>query len=284
MRNDITSISQMGRIIDNSYYNMAPLTVFNQKNFGIFEYSEKLNKFEPLPIKDEENLSDRIPKMFKSVYLGNESETYLIAGGLEYASEMKSSERAFLLEKDGLLSEVMPMYYGRQNFAMTVVQAPRKPRGSDQNAWAYCIGGFSIKEGALDHVERFSLDNKEWELASRMTTRRINPGSCSINNTHIYVFGGRSEGEEYFDSIERFNIELNIWSLLSIKLPQKLCNTFAFPFTNGNEDHIIILGGLKKKDISNKNGGINYPLLNTSSDYDVDPNVYMYNRTKEVWV
>lgn len=57
------------------------------------------------------------------------------------------------------------------------------------------------------------------------------------------MLGGRSESDAFYDSVERYNVELNLWNLLKIKLPQKLCNMFAFTF---KEDMIIIMGGLKK--------------------------------------
>jgi hypothetical protein len=90
---------------------MNPLTLFNTQKFGIFEYHEKLNSFEQMRIKDEENLADKVPKNFKSAYLGNEVETYLIAGGFD-PQTMKISKRAFLLER-GNLREVIKMYKGR---------------------------------------------------------------------------------------------------------------------------------------------------------------------------
>ena len=64
-----------------------------------------------MKLVDEENLGDRMPKNFKSIYLGNEIETYLIAGGFDQAS-FKSSKRAYLLEK-GTVNEVIEMYKGR---------------------------------------------------------------------------------------------------------------------------------------------------------------------------
>jgi N-acetylneuraminic acid mutarotase len=95
----------------------------------------------------------------------------------------------------------------------------------------YSIGGFSISKGmALDSVERYSLDKKEWELVANLNNRRINCGACVIGKNHVFVFGGRNESDTFYDTVERLNIELNLWNLLKIKLPRKLCNIMAFTF------------------------------------------------------
>ena len=149
---------------------------------------------------------------------------------------------------------------------------------------AYCIGGYSVKEGALDHVERFSLDTKEWSEIAPMNVKRINAGACSIGDTHIYVFGGRSDGSEFYDSIERYNVDLGLWNMLTYTLPKKLCNLFAFPFSTNNSDNIVVLGGIKKADegeheMLRKRKGPGSGNVET----EVDRNVYLYNRQKEVW-
>ena len=127
----------------------------------------------------------------------------------------------------------MEMYKGRQFF----------PCVHDENQqMTYCIGGFSTSEGALEAVERYSYDKKEWELVASMNSKRLNCSACMVGKNHIFVFGGRTE-ENFFDSVERLNIELNLWNLLKIRLPVKLCNTFSFTF---NKSNILIMGGLRK--------------------------------------
>lgn len=79
-----------------------------------------------MKIVDVENLSERVPKNFKSAYLGNEVETYLITGGFD-SQTMKTSKKAFLLQK-GTLTEVIKMYKARQTFAVAVVRSHRKPK------------------------------------------------------------------------------------------------------------------------------------------------------------
>lgn len=85
----------MGKIMDNSSV-QTPLVIFNTQQFGLFEYREKISQFVQLPIVDEENLSEKMPKNFKSVYIGNES--FFIAGGYD-AKAGKSSKRAFMLTR-----------------------------------------------------------------------------------------------------------------------------------------------------------------------------------------
>jgi hypothetical protein len=67
----------MGKIIDNAN-SAQPLVIFNTENFGLFE---GLEQFNPLKIVDEENIAEKMPKVFKSVFIGN--ETFFIAGGLD---------------------------------------------------------------------------------------------------------------------------------------------------------------------------------------------------------
>ena len=128
----------------------------------------------------------------------------------------------------------MEMHKGRQFFPMIT---------DFSNQYVYCIGGFNTRKGALDLVERYSLEKKEWDQVANLNSRRINCGACAIGKNHIFVFGGRSESDVFYETVERFNIELNLWNLLKIQLPKKLCNVFAFTF---DEQNIIIMGGLRK--------------------------------------
>ena len=83
MPSDLTAISNMGRILDNSRDAYNPLTIFNTSTLQLFEYTEKLQSFKRLDIKDEMNLISKFPKNYKSIYLGNELETYFLVGGIE---------------------------------------------------------------------------------------------------------------------------------------------------------------------------------------------------------
>lgn len=189
----------------------------------------------------------KFPKNFKSVYLGNELETYFIAGGIDPKSG-KASKSAYLLEKT-VLSQVRDMRRARINFAMaTLIESKRI---TQQIVNVYCIGGYSVKEGrAMKEVERYSMETKDWVHVADMNIARINPGACSTGQRYIYVFGGRSQGEEFYDTIERYNVDLNLWSVLRVTMPVGLCNLHCFTFLK--EDRIVILGGLKRKVTKNK--------------------------------
>lgn len=74
-----------------------------------------------MQIIDEENLLEKVPKNFKSVFLGGISEQFLIAGGFD-AKSGKSSKKAFLLSgntslikgsQGAKLHQIMEMYVGR---------------------------------------------------------------------------------------------------------------------------------------------------------------------------
>ena len=131
---------------------------------------------------DEENFAEKMPKNFKSFFIGN--ETFLIGGGYDEKLN-KSSKKVYSVIR-GKLQELMEMHKGRQFFPMITDYS---------NQYVYCIGGFNTKKGALDHVERYSLEKKEWDQVANLNSRRINCGACAIGKNHIFVFGGRSEGD-----------------------------------------------------------------------------------------
>ena len=66
----------------------------------------------------------KFPKNFKSVYLGNELETYFIAGGIE-AKNGKASKSAYLLEKN-VLTQVRDMRRARINFAIATLTESKR--------------------------------------------------------------------------------------------------------------------------------------------------------------
>lgn len=132
------------------------MTLFNTQHFGLFEYSEKSGAFAEMKVTDYENLAEGMPKHFKQVYLGNEVEAYLIAGGFDQES-LKASPKAYIVQR-GVLKSVMPMLQGRMNHTMIVVQAKRKPKDRESNFDVYAIGGYSLKDGALSRVEKWSYD------------------------------------------------------------------------------------------------------------------------------
>jgi hypothetical protein len=108
---DIEKFSSMGRILNNSREKIPPLTIFNPMAFKVFEYSEKAKNYREVLFTDEEALVARVPKHYKSVYLGHETESYLLAGGYD-AESGNSSNLCFLLI-DGSILELLEMYVAR---------------------------------------------------------------------------------------------------------------------------------------------------------------------------
>ena len=88
-----------------------------------------------------------------------------------------------------------------------------------------------------------------------MNVERINPGCCTFEKQYVYVFGGRSADARapFYDSIERLNTDLNLWSFVKIKLPEQLCNLYAFTV---KKDYILILGGLKRVQYDSQSGQV----------------------------
>ena len=79
-----------------------------------------------------------------------------------------------------------------------------------------------------------------------MNIARINATACKCGTKYIYLFGGLDiQKNEFTDNIERFNQELSIWTILTLKLPNKISNCFAFSL---NPEMILIMGGVIKKD------------------------------------
>ena len=99
------------------------------------------------------------------------------------------------------------------------------------------------------------MEGRVWREHSSMNVERINPGCCTFEKQYVYVFGGRSADarSDFFDSIERFNVDLNLWSFFKIRLPEKLCNLFAFTVKN---DFILVMGGLKRVQYHQRTGQV----------------------------
>ena len=151
------------------------------------------------------------------------------------------------------------------------------------------MGGFNDSDGSLKQVESFSVEQSLWRKHSSMNVERINPGCCTFEKQYVYVFGGRSADAraDFYDSIERLNTDLNLWSFIKIRLPEKLCNLYAFTV---KKDYILILGGLKRIAFdarTNQPIDENYkkPIKQKHIRYEqkVDSNVYMYSQSKQVW-
>ncbi len=64
-----------------------------------------------------------VPKKFKAVYLGHDTESYLLAGGLDNTTGT-TSNLCFLF-KDDAINEVIKMYAAKQNHSLTQVRIPK---------------------------------------------------------------------------------------------------------------------------------------------------------------
>jgi len=111
--------------------------IFSSENFGLFEYRHKIDQYFTLPILDEENLAEKMPKNFKTAFIGN--ETFLIVGGFD-VKQGKTSKKVYSLHR-GKITENIEMYKSRQFFPLIL---------DSTSSFVYAIGGFNMKDGALD--------------------------------------------------------------------------------------------------------------------------------------
>ena len=82
-----------------------------------------------------------------------------------------------------------------------------------------------------------------------------------------------AEDNQFLDTIERFNTQLGIWTVLSVKLPQKVTNHYAFSF---NPEYIIILGGMVKKDAA-------YLPKESQKAFELQDRVMVFKTNKLTW-
>ena len=76
------AVQNMGKIMDNSLAE-APLVLFDTQKFAAYEYQSKGSVFSELPLVDTENFAERIPKDFKSIYVGGPEQSFLLVGGYD---------------------------------------------------------------------------------------------------------------------------------------------------------------------------------------------------------
>ena len=101
--------------MDNSLAD-APLVLFDSQKFAAFEYHAKGRTFSEMPLIDTENFTERIPKDFKSIYVGGPEQSFLLVGGFD-VRKRQISNAAYLYQK-GKLKEVLEMYLPRQFFGI----------------------------------------------------------------------------------------------------------------------------------------------------------------------
>ena len=112
---DLLAVENMGKIMDNSLAD-APLVLFDSQKFAAFEYRAKGSNFQELPLIDTENFAERIPKDFKSIYVGGPEQSFLLVGGFDIRKNSQTNA-AFLYQK-GKLKEVLEMYMPRGFFGI----------------------------------------------------------------------------------------------------------------------------------------------------------------------
>ena len=109
------AVQNMGKIMDNSLAD-APLVLFDSQKFAAYEYQAKGQNFSELPLIDTENFAERIPKDFKSIYVGGSENSFLLVGGFD-TRKRAISNAAYLYQK-GKLKEILEMYVPRQFFGI----------------------------------------------------------------------------------------------------------------------------------------------------------------------
>ena len=170
--------------MDNSLAD-APLVLFDSQKFTAYEYEVKESTFLELPLIDTENFAERIPKDFKSIYIGGALQSFLLVGGFDVRKE-QTSNAAFLYQK-GKLREVIEMYTPRQFFGicstlMTELAAPSSQnidsntqqqiydpgeyqiadKSAEKEVTVFVVGGYNNSKGCLNQVESFSSEQKTW--------------------------------------------------------------------------------------------------------------------------
>ena len=195
-----------------------------------------------------------MPRFFKSVYIGD--ERLLLVGGLERSSS-QSSVKSYILDK-GKLSAASDLAIGRQYFSLLF-----------DNQDVYAIGGYNHEQGILEECEKLNLLSRQWTSVCELNRGRINAASCKCGSNYIYTLGGL-DGEEFLDSIERYNSKLDIWTEVNVRLPSPMANLFAYSL---NDNHIIILGGMKKKNME-------FVPKDSRKMYEIDNHVYVLKTEK----
>ena len=82
IESDLVAVQNMGKIMDKSLAD-APLVLFDSQKFAAYEYQAKGRTFSELPLIDTENFTERIPKDFKSIYVGGPEQSFLLVGGFD---------------------------------------------------------------------------------------------------------------------------------------------------------------------------------------------------------
>jgi hypothetical protein len=116
----------------------------------------------------------------------------------------------------------------------------------------FALGGYTHpnKPGAvpvtLRTVEKFNIENQEWQEVAPMHSARAFFGAVTIIDQFIYAFGGFN-GWEMLTSFEKYDDLLNNWTVIKLDFPTARakfgCVSLAAAKGCSKTD-IMILGGI----------------------------------------
>ncbi|XP_078493321.1 kelch-like protein 20 [Ciona intestinalis] len=102
-----------------------------------------------------------------------------------------------------------------------LMQGPRtRPRRPITREVLFAVGGWCSGD-AINSVERYCPESREWRLVAPMSKRRCGVG-VSVLDDLLYAVGGH-DGTSYLNSVERYDPQTNQWS--SDVQPTSTCRT-----------------------------------------------------------
>ena len=78
-----------------------------------------------------------------------------------------------------------------------------------RNEYLFAVGGW-CQGDAINTVERYDPQRREWSMVAQMSKRRCGVGVCVMNGL-IYSVGGH-DGKTYLNTIERYDPHTDQWS------------------------------------------------------------------------
>ncbi len=159
-----------------------PIVAFNTTQLETYEYMPLTHSWLKRELFDDtEALFAKLPKYFKSLYVGNDS--FLLVGGYDPVMNA-TSDKCFLINGNGTVRNFPGLCVPRQYFTMAFDTYKRQ---------AYCIGGFNNYTNVLGSAETISLGGEQkWDFIEEMNHPRLNAAACRVGKKYTYVFGGRN--------------------------------------------------------------------------------------------
>ena len=138
-----------------------------------------------------------------------------VTGGIESTTEKKRSNVLLCIDitqnDESKVRKLANMNIGRCGHTMI-----------SEGKYIYVVGGED-----LNSVERYDIENDNWELLPSMISKRMYP-ILHINNGYLYAFFGKYKNGDYPCSIERLNINNNndnikpAWEMILFSNPKNL--------------------------------------------------------------